>query len=710
MRHPTQRGPSNPQFRFTNKLIALTIGSGLILLTEFAYAGSATWDLNPGSGDWNTAANWTPMTVPNGSADAATFALSNTTNVSISANTAVNGITFTLAASVYTIMTSPSVMLTLSGVGITNNSGIAQNFVTAVESAGNAGSIKFTNNATAGSQTAFVNKGATGSFVNGGFVEFFNNSTAGSGTFTNDGGVSPEGSGGFIVFNDTSTAGNGTFTNNGGTSRSGSSASGGGDTEFNGSSTAGNGIFTNNAGFGQAGSTRFGGTATAGNASITNIGGTLSAFDGGFTIFGGTTTAGSATINNNGSTDVGQFTGEVGRTEFNQNSTAGTATINNNSGTFGGNTFFDGTLGTPTAGNATINNNGGTVAGASGGVTRFVGSSLFPSSGSATAGNATINNNGGTVIGAGGGETIFDDTSTAANSTLIANGGTHGGQGGQILFEGKSTGGTSRIEIFGNGSLDISRHGPAGVTIGSVEGDGNLFLGANNLTVGSNNLETIFSGVIQDGGSVGGVGGSLTKIGKGTLDLTATNTYTGNTNIDRGILKVDGSIKSNAFVSRNGTLSGTGSVDGAVNNNGKVSPGDSPGTLTVDSFTQTSNGRLLIDIAGSNADQSSVLNVLGAANLNGILAPVLINGFVPTVGEQFVFLNYGSLSGEFSSIRSPIFDHHVEQWSVTYQPTFAILTAEGSRDIPDHGSTLPLLTLSLLGLAIIGWEFARRRC
>jgi hypothetical protein len=32
-------------------------------------AGNATWDLDPGSGDWNTATNWTPTTVPNGSAD-----------------------------------------------------------------------------------------------------------------------------------------------------------------------------------------------------------------------------------------------------------------------------------------------------------------------------------------------------------------------------------------------------------------------------------------------------------------------------------------------------------------------------------------------------------------------------------------------------------------------------------------------------------------
>jgi hypothetical protein len=31
-----------------------------------ALAGSATWLTNPGSGNWNSATNWTPATVPNG--------------------------------------------------------------------------------------------------------------------------------------------------------------------------------------------------------------------------------------------------------------------------------------------------------------------------------------------------------------------------------------------------------------------------------------------------------------------------------------------------------------------------------------------------------------------------------------------------------------------------------------------------------------------
>jgi hypothetical protein len=69
-----------------NKSILAAIRCSLMfLLPAVAYPNSAQWDLDPSSVDWNTTANWTPMTIPNGPADIATFALSNTTNVSISA-------------------------------------------------------------------------------------------------------------------------------------------------------------------------------------------------------------------------------------------------------------------------------------------------------------------------------------------------------------------------------------------------------------------------------------------------------------------------------------------------------------------------------------------------------------------------------------------------------------------------------------------------
>jgi hypothetical protein len=103
----------------------------------------------------------------------------------------------------------------------------------------------------------------------------------------------------------------------------------------------------------------------------------------------------------------------------------------------------------------------------------------------------------------------------------------------------------------------------------------------------------------------------------------------------------------------------------------------------------------MIQIAGTNPGDFSVLNVLGSANLNGFLDPVLLNGFVPTLGDYFTFLNYASLTGEFAHIKHRVFGDGL-QWSVIYEDNHAILTVE--QFVPDQGSTFLLLTLGLLGL------------
>jgi autotransporter-associated beta strand protein len=657
----------------------------LMLFVQASQAGSATWDFNPSSGDWNTAGNWSPMTIPNGSADTAIFALSNTTAVSISANTEVNAITFTsTATNPYTITASPTFTLTISGLGITNDSGVAHRFVTAVNGAGNFGQIFFTNSAAAGT-SIFINNGSAANFAQGGETAFFDTSTAADGTFVNKGATGSRSGGGTTVFHDSSTAGNANFTNSAGVGTSTSA------TIFLDNSTAANGFFTND-----------------GGGSFT--GGTFK--EGGQTIFFGTSTAANGTFVNNGATASGGF---GGATVFDDSSSAGNGTFTNNGGASsgvaalgGGATFF---FGTSTAANGTFINNAAPASGAEGGVTEF-GLDFFNFSPSA--GSGTFINNGATISGAVGGKTVFKNASTADAATLIANGGTNGGGGGAIFFEEKSTGGTSRIEVFGNGFLDISGHlGGAGLTIGSIEGDGNAFLGSNNLTVGRNNVSTVFSGVLRDGGQNGGTGSSLTKIGSGTLTLSGTNTYTGATIIKGGVLQVDGSITSNTLVGPSGsnhsaTLAGTGTIHGSVTNNGTVSPGDAPGTLTVSSYTQMKSATLLIDIAGSNTSQSSVLDVLGTAILNGHLDPVLQNGFVPTVGESFTFMDYESVLGAFSSITNLNFNNNTEHWAITYQPTFAVLTAEAGRvNVPDQGSTVLLLTLSLLGL-VSSWHSLRK--
>ncbi len=505
----------------------------LLLLSapSTTFAGSAKWQSAPATSDWNTAGNWTAGGPPNGPADTATFATSTRTAVSISANTQVNGIVFNAAASAFTITANTPLTLTISGTGITNNSGTTQKFVSTAGGAGNHALIAFTNSATAGSSTMFTNNGGLASgLTTSGNTIFNNTSTAGSGTFNNNGGTVSGANGGATEFEDTSTAANGTFNNNGGaasgafggftsfsqfSNNTSSAASGtfnnksgavsganGGQTAFLGNSTAANGIFTNNgsafSGAGQ-GFVQFQGTATAANGTFTNKSGTVSGASGGATYFFGGSTAGNGTFITNGA--------------------AVTGTVN------GGFINFSNTS---TAGNGTFTNKGSAVSGPGQGFTAF-----FET---ATAGNSTFTNNGGTVSGARGGVTQFLNSSTAGTATLIANGGTAGGGGAIIFFQDDSTGGTARVKVFGNGSLDVSRQNTPGVTIGSIEGSGNVFLGANNLTVGSNNLSTTLSGVIQDGGFNGGTGGSLTRIGAGTLSLTKLNTYTGGTLINAGTL------------------------------------------------------------------------------------------------------------------------------------------------------------------------------
>src|SRR4029453_10046614 len=96
----------------------------------------------------------------------------------------------------YTITASPGLTLTISGVGIVNNSGTTQTFVTVVNGAGNHGQIVLTNNATAANGT-FTNNGGTVSGASGGLTEFFSTSTAASATITNNGGAVGGVGGGF---------------------------------------------------------------------------------------------------------------------------------------------------------------------------------------------------------------------------------------------------------------------------------------------------------------------------------------------------------------------------------------------------------------------------------------------------------------------------------------------------------------------------------
>src|SRR5690349_5481231 len=90
-------------------LLASTALVGLAALPPgAALAQDATWLANPGTGDFNTAANWNPAAVPTGTAF---FGTSTTTNLSFSAaTTTIGGWTFNTGASAYTFTNSNKIV------------------------------------------------------------------------------------------------------------------------------------------------------------------------------------------------------------------------------------------------------------------------------------------------------------------------------------------------------------------------------------------------------------------------------------------------------------------------------------------------------------------------------------------------------------------------------------------------------------------------
>ena len=203
----------------------------------------------------------------------------------------------------------------------------------------------------------------------------------------------------------------------------------------------------------------------------------------------------------------------------------------------------------------------------------------------ASAGNATISSN------AAGALIDFQTGTTAATSTLNNSG------GGRIYFEGNSTGGTATINntdgrLYVQGTADLSgatvnnavggsvyiSDSTTGVAVGRLSGAGNVVLGGKTLTVGAasilGNSDTI-SGVISDLGkqfkdlngngynnAATATGGSVVKVGAGTLALTGANTYSGGTGITAGTLAFNNAqaLGTGAVVMTGGELLATNDV------------------------------------------------------------------------------------------------------------------------------------------------------
>lgn len=173
---------------------------------------------------------------------------------------------------------------------------------------------------------------------------------------------------------------------------------------------------------------------------------------------------------------------------------------------------------------------------------------------------------------------------------------------------GSAFGTTTTVTVNG-GTLDLNNFN---LTATSLAGSGGtVALGSGNLTINPASGSTTFAG------SISGSGGSLNKLGAGTLTLTGANVYSGPTNIGGGTLALNftaGGAPASNIISSTSTLNMGGGTLAVTGSAGQTQ------SFTATNITAGSN-----TIAGSG----NVTINLGAINRSS----GLVNFVLPTTGN-----------------------------------------------------------------------------
>ena len=234
------------------------------------------------------------------------------------------------------------------------------------------------------------------------------------------------------------------------------------------------------------------------------------------------------------------------------------------------------------------------------------------------------------------------------NSGALYIGGTSTGPGGAGLLRIDRGGSVSAAQttIWNAGTLELGGQfmlqSPLMINGGTVRSvDNNLIpnsatLGTGGAILDSNNFLSTYSG------SFIGSGG-ITKIGPGTVTLTGTNTYSGDTVLDNGTLTVGTpeALGTGNMIVNGGVLNSIlgGGLGQAINVKGN--------------YTQNSGGTLQINVKGSSPNQYGFISVGGNATLDGQLQ-LVDKGFTPANGDSLTVLKAGGLvTGKFASAGNP---------------------------------------------------------
>ena len=243
---------------------------------------------------------------------------------------------------------------------------------------------------------------------------------------------------------------------------------------------------------------------------------------------------------------------------------------------------------------------------------------------------------GGVITGAGGilllgGTETLTGASTYRGGTFIL--------GGTLAVGNNNALGSGRVEMANGATLAFTESGinlPNAILLGVLAGTINT----------GTNTDTI-SGVITGPND-------LTKIGSGTLILSANNPYIGPTNVNAGTLDVTGSIANSSLstVASGATLTGTGTVGSVkINSGGVLLPGaaGAPGTsLTIAGNLAFASGAVyLVQV---NPTAATTTNISGTATLSGATVNAVFASGNYVTKSYDILRAVGGINGIFATL------------------------------------------------------------
>jgi hypothetical protein len=173
--------------------------------------------------------------------------------------------------------------------------------------------------------------------------------------------------------------------------------------------------------------------------------------------------------------------------------------------------------------------------------------------------------------------------------------------------------------------------------------------------------------------------GGTVEVDSGTLTFAGGYTHTA------GRILVNGGTfnSSTPIIIQAGSIEGNGTIAANVQDNGTISPGLSAGRLTFNgSLTLLNAAQAEFEIGGLQQGIGyDFIGVTGAATLGGTLQVTLANNFTPALGNSFDLLDWGSLSGHFSSVKLPTLSAGLA-WNTTRLYTTGTVSVVDSNHVP----------------------------